>query len=110
MANANNTPESPLPATASGQFTEQDALTPKQRRIRKIAWRTAKITPRTTSQPKAERFVTVSLCPGEIPAMPWIRLRGQWLLQAGFDVQAKVRIKIEQGRLILTPEPTSAAP
>ena len=110
MANANHTPESPLPANASGQFTEQDTLTPKQRRIRTITWRTAKITPRTTRQPKAERFVTVSLCPGEIPAMPWIRIRGQWLTAAGFDVQAKVRIQVEQGRLILTPEPTSAAP
>lgn len=51
---------------------------------------------------KQERFLTVSLYPETIPRMPWIRLRGQWLRQAGFVPQARIRVRIMQGCLVIT--------
>lgn len=108
MANANHTQEPPAPANTSEQ-RNPPLLTTKQRRMARQLWHTA--TPRTPpAEPKAERFVTVSLYPEPNPTTPFIRLRGLWLEQAGFDVQTRVRIQVEQGRLILTPESTSAAP
>ncbi|HYD61599.1 MAG TPA: SymE family type I addiction module toxin [Noviherbaspirillum sp.] len=53
---------------------------------------------------KHERFLTVSLYPEAILRMPWIRLRGQWLQQAGFVPQARVRVRIMQGCLVITTE------
>jgi toxic protein SymE len=57
------------------------------------------ITPQTSKQ---ERFLTVSQYPEAIPRMPWIRLRGRWLEQAGFFPQARVRVRIIQGCLVIT--------
>ena len=108
MANANHTQEPPAPANASGQ-RNPSLLATKQRRIARQLWR--KTTPRKPpAKIKAERFVTVSLYPEANPTTPFIRLRGLWLRQAGFNVQTRVRIQVKQGRLILTPESTSAAP
>ena len=53
---------------------------------------------------KQERFLTVSLYPEAIPRMPWIRLRGRWLQQAGFVPQARIRVRIMQGCLVITTE------
>lgn len=58
----------------------------------------------TPQRGKHERFLTVSLYPEAIPRMPWIRLRGQWLQQAGFVPQARVRVRIMQGCLVITTE------
>jgi toxic protein SymE len=48
--------------------------------------------------------VVVSLYPGTMPRMPWIRLRGQWLQQAGFVPQARVRVRVMTGCLVITTE------
>ena len=39
---------------------------------------------------KQERFLTVTLYPEWRARKPWIRLRGLWLLQAGFTPQTRV--------------------
>lgn len=53
---------------------------------------------------KQERFLTVSLYPEQRPRLPWIRLRGLWLEQAGFAPQARVRVRIMHGCLVITAE------
>ena len=55
-------------------------------------------------QIKQERFLTVSLYPEARPRSPWIHLRGQWLEQAGFFPQARVRVRIMTGCLVITTE------
>ena len=34
--------------------------------------------------------------------VPWIRMQGKWLEQAGFDVCTRVRIRVMAGCLVLT--------
>ncbi|MCW7536267.1 type I toxin-antitoxin system SymE family toxin [Aquabacterium sp. A7-Y] len=34
--------------------------------------------------------------------VPWIRLGGKWLEEAGFDIQARVRVRVMNGCLVLT--------
>lgn len=51
-----------------------------------------------------ERFLTVGLYPEPAPKIPWIRLRGLWLSQAGFKPGTIVRIRIMPGCLVITPE------
>ena len=51
---------------------------------------------------KQERFLTVSLYPEAIPRMPWIRLCGLWLEQAGFVPQARIRVRVMHGCLVIT--------
>lgn len=44
--------------------------------------------------------------------MPFLRLQGRWLNQAGFAIGADVRVQVMPGRLVLEviePEPASAA-
>lgn len=36
--------------------------------------------------------------------VPWVRLRGKWLQEAGFEVDAQVRVRIMAGCLVLTTE------
>jgi len=51
--------------------------------------------------------------PVQLPApMPFVRLQGRWLDQAGFAIGAQVRVQVMPGRLVLEviePEPQSAA-
>ena len=112
MANADNTLEPPPPANDSGEDMQykiySSKQTPKELRLHRELWGTKPVR-RKPGILKPLRFVTVSLCPGASLAQPWIRLRGVWLEQAGFSVQTRVRVQIEHGRLILTPE-TAAAP
>ncbi|WP_416136243.1 SymE family type I addiction module toxin [Aquabacterium sp. A7-Y] len=69
----------------------------------------------TIKLPKWERHVTVSYTfrsydksgPGAYKQagdykVPWIRLSGRWLEAAGFSIQARVRIRIMAGCLVLT--------
>jgi toxic protein SymE len=35
--------------------------------------------------------------------VPFLRLRGQWLGQAGFEVGERVRVAVEPGRLVIEP-------
>lgn len=34
---------------------------------------------------------------------PWIQLKGQWLQQAGFEVDATVRVRVIDKCLVITP-------
>jgi len=34
--------------------------------------------------------------------VPWIRIQGRWLEQAGFGIRARVRIRVMEGCLVLT--------
>ncbi|QXH40985.1 SymE family type I addiction module toxin [Pseudomonas sessilinigenes] len=36
--------------------------------------------------------------------MPWIRLRGLWLRQAGFEVNERVKVRVMKGCLVITAE------
>ncbi len=53
---------------------------------------------------RQERFLTVSIYPEASPRMPWIRLRGRWLAQAGFLPQTRIRVRIMRGCLVITTE------
>jgi len=55
-----------------------------------------------------ERRLTVGYTPGlefvePLPAVPLLRLSGRWLALVGFAVGAKVRVQVEERRLVLTP-------
>ncbi|QRX81618.1 SymE family type I addiction module toxin [Glaciimonas sp. PAMC28666] len=49
-----------------------------------------------------DRFLTVSLYPEPQPHVPWIRLRGLWLKQAGFTAQTKIKVQVMTDRLVIT--------
>jgi len=53
---------------------------------------------------KNERFLTVSIYPDARQNVPWIRLRGLWLLQAGFIPQTRIRVRVMSGCLVITKE------
>jgi toxic protein SymE len=53
---------------------------------------------------KPDRFLTVQLVPEPRPRIPWIRLRGLWLAQAGFTPQSRIRVRVMNGCLVITPE------
>jgi toxic protein SymE len=53
---------------------------------------------------KQERRLTVSLYPQPTPTVPWIRLCGLWLAQAGFTPQSRVLVRVMHGCLVLTLE------
>ena len=53
---------------------------------------------------KQVRFLTVAMYPEPVPRLPWIRLRGLWLLRAGFVPQARIRVRIMRGCLVITTE------
>ena len=36
--------------------------------------------------------------------VPWIRLKGLWLQQAGFEINEKIRIRVMKGCLVITAE------
>jgi sRNA-binding protein len=56
---------------------------------------------------KAERFLTVAdlHTPRDTP---FLRVAGKWLAQAGFPVNARVKIKVAKGCLIITRELAAA--
>ena len=41
--------------------------------------------------------------PADYPPAPWIRLSGQWLREAGFEISDKVRVEVQKGKLVITP-------
>lgn len=53
---------------------------------------------------KQERFLTVSLYPEARPHIPWIRLRGLWLQQAGFTPKSRIRVRVMTDCLVITRE------
>ena len=60
--------------------------------------------PTPTGTSHQERWLTVGLYPEPRPQTPWIRLRGQWLKNAGFTPQTRVRVKVMTGCLVITAE------
>ena len=58
----------------------------------------------STDARKQERFLTVSIYPEPNRKIPWIRLRGLWLQQAGFAPQSRIRVRVMQGCLVITME------
>lgn len=56
---------------------------------------------------KPERFLKVVARPVYPNDIPWISLCGKWLAQAGFEMAMRVRVQVEHGRLIITPEPAN---
>lgn len=36
--------------------------------------------------------------------VPWIRLKGQWLAEAGFTIDARLKIRVMRGCLVVTVE------
>lgn len=67
----------------------------------------AKPKPAPVRRMQTERFLTVATAPGTFASTPWIRLAGRWLEQAGFSIRSRVRVQVEEGRLIITPEGAS---
>ncbi len=35
--------------------------------------------------------------------VPFLRLSGQWMVAAGFEIGERVRVEVEHGRLVVTP-------
>jgi len=56
----------------------------------------------TLKSNKRERFLTVQLYPEPKPKIPWIRLRGLWLMQAGFTPQSRIRVRVMKSCLVIT--------
>jgi len=50
------------------------------------------------------RFLTVARFPKPRAEIPWIRIHGLWLKQAGFTIQAKVKVRVMEGCLVITKE------
>ncbi len=61
-------------------------------------------TPTPKGIDKQERFLTVTLYPEWKARKPWIRLRGLWLLQAGFAPQTRIRVRVMTKCLVITTE------
>jgi hypothetical protein len=51
------------------------------------------------------RWTTISSIGRAFGDVPYVRLAGQWLRDAGFEVGTSVSVKIEHGRLVLEPAP-----
>lgn len=51
---------------------------------------------------KQVRFLTVSRFPKPRAEIPWIRLNGFWLKQAGFTIRTKVKVRVMDGCLVIT--------
>ncbi|MFC5472329.1 SymE family type I addiction module toxin [Paraherbaspirillum soli] len=60
--------------------------------------------PAPTSNHLPDRLLTVGVCPEGKLRTPWIRLRGKWLLAAGFTPQTRIRVQVRRGCLFITRE------
>jgi toxic protein SymE len=61
----------------------------------------------TIQQSRRHQALSKYLKPGssqrhEPPLVPWLKLSGKWLEQAGFDPGQRVRIEVQHGRLVIT--------
>ena len=57
---------------------------------------------------KAERFLTVGVSLGSPIPTPALRVTGQWLEQAGFSANTKIKITVAKGCLVITKEKAAA--
>ena len=55
------------------------------------------------------RRITVTSYFDSRVSVPMIRLRGRWLVRAGFREGDAIRIEVEEGRLVLTRPPDPAS-
>ena len=61
-----------------------------------------------TRKPVADRFSTVinearpSRTAGGLTLVPFVRLRGLWLADAGFQIGDEIKIHVEPGKLTIT--------
>ena len=39
-------------------------------------------------------------------AVPWIQMKGHWLRQAGFEIDTPIKVRVMNGCLVLTSEPS----
>jgi len=53
---------------------------------------------------KDERYMHVSRVSQHNAISPYIRLRGKWLEEAGFDIGASIKVGVEHGKLTITPD------
>ncbi|MFC5472510.1 SymE family type I addiction module toxin [Paraherbaspirillum soli] len=58
----------------------------------------------STNNNLPDRHLTVGVCPEGKLRTPWIRLRGKWLLAAGFTPQTRIRVQVRRGCLFITRE------
>lgn len=86
-------------AKAQARFLEQ-----KQRRYGPMGYGARTAVPRKPAAIKPERFLTIANLGHSGTNTPWLRLSGKWLEQAGFPVNARVKVEVTEGRLIITPE------
>jgi hypothetical protein len=84
-------------AKAEARFLQQ-----KQRRYGPLGYGAKTTEPRKPGAIKPVRFLTVADLGSA--NTPWLRLSGKWLEQAGFPVNARVKVEVSEGRLIITPE------
>ncbi len=72
------------------------------------------------SESRAERHLTISTLhepraphyingPCSVRLVPFVRMRGAWLEAAGFRCGERLRVEVEQDRLVLTPVGSEAA-
>jgi len=72
-------------------------------------------TPPPTAISKEVRFMTVSRGnpgprvqnkseAGIVPSVPLLRVQGQWMEKAGFEIGARVRVQVTPGRLLMEVE------
>ncbi|CAG4902258.1 SymE family type I addiction module toxin [Paraburkholderia saeva] len=38
----------------------------------------------------------------DLPPAPWIRLAGRWLEKAGFQINSRIRVEVQRGKLVIT--------
>jgi hypothetical protein len=101
-APANAAPSNSSPTPADNNLTPiLEALLAKQ------ANRPAAPIPPKSARPaqiKPRRRMTVTASHSGDASLPWIRLCGHWLTQAGFALHTRVRVHVAHGVLILTTE------
>ena len=62
-------------------------------------------TPPTGNASMKARKLTVGSAPLDLPGtyVPYLRLRGRWLREAGFAIGRNVKVEVSEGRLTLEP-------
>ena len=58
------------------------------------------------NEQKYERLLTVSIRPDSAlqSPIPWIRLSGRWLAEAGFTPRTRIRVRVMTDCLVITKE------
>jgi hypothetical protein len=87
-------PGAPLARPVARTSAIRDAIEDETRRQRRRR-RTRE------ARDRGRRFATVSHCNRDNGRQPYIRLTGQWLREAGFDLGTELEIDITRGRLTL---------